>query len=338
MIPLIYLTLLTTPVIASVESSLPTAGGDIRQFAFDGKPSTVFVSNGKAKKDDHLTLAFDRVIDVQSLSVATGRADDEDTLKAGVLEVSADGKTFETVAKFAKGQAKDAAARKVRAIRVRATEDLASPLVVGEIVVESLPKVEAFQFPIEISLDVTDAPDMQTWAEKVVRVCEQQYPMICRELASEGYKPPTTIRMAFKSDYNGVAEAAGNRIRGSVKYFKDHPKDVGAMVHETAHCVQQYRSRGNPGWLVEGVADYIRFWKFEPGTAGRLTPERARYDGSYRTTAAFLAFISDNYDAKLVTKLNAQMRVGKYNVDVWKEITGKPIEELNQEWRRSLVR
>ncbi len=338
MIPLIYLTLLTTSVTASAASSLPTAGGDIRQFAFDGKPATVFASVGKAKKDDHLTLLFDRVIDVTALSVATGRTNDEDWLSTGVLEVSTDGTTFETVGQFAKGSAKDTTARKVRAVRVRTTDDLLGPLVVSEIVVESKQRVEPFAYPIEIFLDVDDAPEMRPWAEKVVGVCEQQYPMICRELASDGYKPPTTIRMAFKSDYNGVAEAAGNRIRGSVAFFKKNPKDVGAMVHETAHCVQQYRKRGLPGWLVEGVADYIRFWKFEPGTAGRVNPERARYDGSYRTTAAFLAFVSDNYDPKFVTKLNALMRDGKYEIGVWKELTGKSIEELNQDWRRSLVR
>ena len=68
------------------------------------------------------------------------------------------------------------------------------------------------------------------------------------------------------------------------------PKDVGAMVHETVHCVQLYRGRGNPGWLVEGVADYVRFFKYEGGNIGiKLTPERAKYDASYRVTAAFHA-------------------------------------------------
>ena len=50
-----------------------------------------------------------------------------------------------------------------------------------------------------------------------------------------------------------------------MKYFKANPDDIGAMVHETVHCVQLYRGRGNPGWLVEGVADYVRFFKYEPG-------------------------------------------------------------------------
>ncbi len=44
------------------------------------------------------------------------------------------------------------------------------------------------------------------------------------------------------------------------------------MVHETVHCVQRYRGRGNPGWLVEGVADYVRFFKYEPKKPAPLTP------------------------------------------------------------------
>jgi hypothetical protein len=111
------------------------------------------------------------------------------------------------------------------------------------------------------------------------------------------------------------------------------------MVHETAHCVQLYRGRRNPGWLVEGVADYLRFFKYEGGRIGiRLTPERAKYDGSYRVTAAFLAFITDKYDPQVVRKLNAAMRAGKYSPELWKDLTGKQVEELGREWQKSLAK
>jgi len=108
------------------------------------------------------------------------------------------------------------------------------------------------------------------------------------------------------------------------------------MIHETCHVVQRYRGRGNPGWLVEGVADYVRFFVFEPGKAGPVNPNRARYNGSYRTTAAFLAFVSAKYDKQLVLKLNQRMRDGKYQEDVFHELTGKTVQELDQEWLASL--
>lgn len=324
---------------AVVESSLPTAGGQIRQFAFDADPATYFASGRNPTAADHLTLTFDHPVALKSVAVATGRPDGSDALTAGALEVSADGTAFESAATFEKGKATAAGkGRAVKAVRVRPTADQPHPLVVREVTIDSDPRVVTFRHPVEITLDVTDAPEVREWGERVVRVCERQYPMICDVLASDGFKPPTLIRMTMRKDYKGVAATSGSRIVGSVAFFKANPNDVGAMVHETVHCVQAYRARGLPGWLVEGVADYVRFWKYEPGKAGRLTPERARYDGSYRTTAAFLAFVSQKYDPWLVTTLNARLRAGKYDAGVWKTLTGKSVEELNQEWRQSLAR
>src|ERR1700689_1925104 len=122
--------------------------------------------------------------------------------------------------------------------------------------------------------------------------------MINEELPSEGFRPLTQITMTLRNDYKGVAAAGGGRITGSVKYFKSHPDDIGAMVHETVHCVQAYRTHG-PGWLVEGIADYIRFFKFEPGKIGNLARD-PHFDGSYRTSAAFLNFAAEKYDRDLV--------------------------------------
>ena len=326
------------PATAVVESSLATGGGQIRQFAFDGNPDTYFASDKNATKADHFTLTFDTPAAVKAVRVVTGRPKGGDALTAGVLEVSADGKAFEELAKFADGKADGTPKAKVKAIRIQPTSDLAHPLVIREIAVDADPAVAAFRYPVEFVVDVTDAPEMKEWADKVARVCERQYPMICESLPSDGFKPLTVIRMTMKSSYNGVAEAGGGRITGSVKYFKANPNDIGAMVHETVHCVQLYRGRGNPGWLVEGVADYLRFFKYEAVKPRPLAPERAKYDGSYRTTAAFLAFLTETYDPQIVRKLNAIMREGKYKEDVWKELTGKPVEELGREWQKSLAK
>lgn len=307
---------------AEVTSSLPTAGGKIRQFAFDGDPKSAFVSDKNAAAGDHLTLTFAEPVTLAGVKVGTDLTD------GVVVEASADGTTFVEVA----------AGQKAKAVRLRVTADQPRPLAVREFAIDSTPKVAVFRHPIEFVLDVSESPDMKEWGEKVIRICEREYPDICDFLASDGYTPPTQLRMALKTSYNGVAEAGGGRITGSVKFFKANPTDVGAMIHETVHCVQQYRGRGNPGWLVEGIADYVRFWKYEPGKAGRLTPERAKYDGSYRTTAAFLAFVTDKYDRRAVPKLNAMCREGRYTPEAWRALTGKSVEELNQEWRASLAR
>lgn len=326
-------------IAAIIESSLATGKNQIRQFAFDANPETCFVSEKNAGKGDHVTLTFDAPVKAKSIRVETGRLKSDDGMGQGVLEVSADGTAYTELAKFANGAAAaDPKGQAVKAIRIRSTEDLGRPLVVREIAIDSDPAIAVFKYPIEFVVDATDAPDMKEWAEKTARVCERQYPMICEALPSENFKPLTVIRMTLKNDYNGVAAAGGGRITGSVKYFKSHLDDIGAMVHETVHCVQLYRGRGNPGWLVEGVADYIRFFKYEPGKIGRINPERAKYDGSYRTSAAFLAYVTDHNDPQIVKKLNAAMREGKYKPELWKEYTGKTVDELGREWQQSLAK
>ncbi len=327
------------PVAATVETTLATGSRQIRQFAFDGDPDTYFASDKNASSADHFTLRFDQPVAVKSIVVTTGRPRGEDRLEAGTLEGSADGKNFEPLARFAEGTARATPReQRLQAVRVKPAGDRKQPLVIREFAIESSPPVVRFRYPVEFVVDVSDAPEMKAWADKAARICERAYPMINEELKSEGYRPPRLITMTLKKNYNGVAAAGGGQITGSVKYFKAHPDDFGAMVHETVHVVQRYRTRGNPGWLVEGIADYVRFFKYEPGKIGPLNPRRARYDGSYRVSAAFLAFLVEKYDQHIVRKLNKIMREGEYKDEVFKQLTKKTLTELNDEWRESLRR
>jgi hypothetical protein len=330
-------------VLAVVESTLKTDGDHIRQFVLDGDSQTYFASDGNPTASDSLTVVLDKPVSVKSIDVVTGRPNGDDKLEAGKLEVSPDGKAFEEISSKSSDGAinADVGGRQVKAIRIGPKEDLKHPLVIREITIDSTPAVATFRYPVEVVVDVSDAPDMKEWADKCARICERAYPMINQELASDGFKPAHLIRMSFKNDYQGVAATGGTRITGSVKYFKDHPQDFGAMVHETAHVVQAYRgARGgnrNPGWLVEGIADYVRFYKYEPGKIGPLrNPDRLRYNQAYRTTARFLNYVTEKYDKELVKKLNAAMRQGKYSDDLFKDYTGKTVTELDDEWRASM--
>ena len=250
-----------------------------------------------AASSDHFTFVFDEPVKAKSIAVVTGRTDGSDALDEGKLEVSSDAKTFHELAQFADGKAKATPGDEaIKAVRIQPAANIKHALAIRELTIESDPPVAKFSYPVEFNIDVADEPKMKDWAENAAKICAREYPMINEQLKSDGYKPPTVVTLAMKSDYRGVAFASGSRITGSVKYFQDHPNDVGAMVHETVHVVQHYNGRGNPGWLVEGVSDYIRFFKFEPGKIGRINPERAHYNGSYRVTAAFLAYITDKYD------------------------------------------
>jgi basic secretory peptidase family protein/F5/8 type C domain-containing protein len=327
-------------VAVTVESTLKTSGDHIRQFVFDGDPDTFFASDDNATAKDSFTMTFDKPVTIQSISVATGRPNGEDKLESGELEISHDGGKFESVAEFSDGAAKYVTkGRQAVAIRIKPKDDLKHPLVIREIKIDSGPQLATFKYPVEFVLDYSDAPEMKEWMEQCAKICERQYTMINEQLPSEGFKPAHLVKMSLKTSYRGVAATGGTNINGSVKYFKDHPKDFGAMVHETVHVVQAYRRRNgnpNPGWLVEGIADYIRFFIYEPGKAGRMNPDRVHYNQPYRPAATFLNFVTEKYDKDLVKKLNAAMRQGKYKDDLFKDYTGKTVEELDKEWIASL--
>lgn len=178
---------------------------------------------------------------------------------------------------------------------------------------------------------------MKEYGEKVQKLAEEWYPILAEKLPSDGFTTPEHVTIIFKKDMRGVAAAGGNRISCSPKWFQDHPEDLGAIVHELVHVVQQYRRGPRPGWLVEGIADYIRFYHYEPKKARpHPNPERAKYSDSYRTTGHFLNWAQEKYDKNLVIKLNAACRNARYNEGLWKEYTGKTLDELGQEWKASL--
>ena len=310
----------------------------IKEFAFDGDSKSFFGSAKNPTARDHFTLVFDKPVTLKSITATTGKPDGSDKLDAGVLQISTDGKTFTDAAKFATGIASSKAkSQNVIAVRIQPSADMTHPLAISEITIDSDPQVQIFKYPVEIFLNYDDAPEMKDWCEKCAKICERQYYMLNEELKSDGYKPASMITMTLKARDNGVAETSGNRITGTVSFFKAHPADFGAMVHETTHVVQHYRGR-NPSWLVEGLCDYVRFFKYEPGKIGGINPATAKYNGSYRVTARFLNYIVEKYDKDAIQKLNTAMREGKYKEDLFKDMTGKALPELGEEWQATVKR
>jgi hypothetical protein len=189
---------------------------------------------------------------------------------------------------------------------------------------------------VEITMDTSEVPELKEWADKLQPVLVEWYPKIAAMLPSDGYEPPKRFTVTFK-DMDGVAFTAGTHVVCAKKWFLDHPDDGGAIVHELVHVVQQYHHRSNPSWLVEGIADYVRWFNYEPKSKWpRPHASRAKYDASYQTTAAFLYWATEKYDKDLVKKLNVACRQGKYKESLWQDYTGKTVQDLGDEWKESL--
>ena len=59
-------------------------------------------------------------------------------------------------------------------------------------------------------------------------------------------------------DYDGVAETGNDKVRFNPRWLTAHPEDIDVVTHEAMHIVQAY-THPVPGWLTEGIADYVRY-------------------------------------------------------------------------------
>ncbi len=211
--------------------------------------------------------------------------------------------------------------------------------------------VEAGNGAYQITIDTTETPDLTEWAhEELAPVVRQWYPRLVEMLPGEGYEAPTRVSITFSESMQGVAATGGTRVRCAATWFRRELQGEakGAIVHELVHVVQNYgwgrRNNRNaartPGWLVEGICDYIRWFLYEPQTHGAdITArniERASYDGSYRITGNFLNWVTETYDEDIVRKLNAAAREGNYSEQLWTKFTGHTVQELGDEWKAAM--
>lgn len=205
----------------------------------------------------------------------------------------------------------------------------------------------------EFSVETTQAQELEEWTELELKpVIVEWYPRIVRMLPGAGFEPPRRVRFRYLPDaeMQGVpAYAAGSVISLNREWFRGELQGEarGCVVHEMVHVVQQYPARGRrlrdgaavPGWLVEGIPDYIRWFVYEPKSGGAsLSAERRRvsqHDASYRVSANFLDWVirSQPADAGILRQLNAAAREGRYSPELWQTLTGKSEQQLAEAWR-----
>ncbi len=200
-------------------------------------------------------------------------------------------------------------------------------------------------------IDTTLAPDLLEWTQKeLIPVVYEWYPKMVGMLPSDGYTAPQTVAFEFRDDMGGTpAYTVGNRISMNTPWIRSELKReaCGSLIHEMVHVIQNYgiaratnhNPSRTPGWISEGIPDYIRWFVYEPQTHGADITKRnfanAKYDDSYRTSANFLNWVAENHDKDLIRTLNSTARQGKYSEAFWKERTGKTVEELAEEWKAS---
>src|SRR5438034_6484004 len=130
----------------------------------------------------------------------------------------------------------------------------------------------------DITIDTSGATDLKEWAEtKLAPVLAEWFPKIVALLPSEGYTPPASFSVTIRPG-RGVAATSGTRVTANANWLRREleREAIGALLHEEVHVIQLYGRRGNrgeggrrlPGWLVESIPDYIRWFLYEPQSHG----------------------------------------------------------------------
>jgi hypothetical protein len=163
----------------------------------------------------------------------------------------------------------------------------------------------------------------------MVQTYIQTYPKMCAD-----YNPdaPKELTIVLDPQTDGVAYTSNAVETYSASYLIQNPKDTDTVTHESFHVVQSYKTSGNPGWLVEGLADYARYKYGIANDAGGWSlpayESNQKYTDAYRVTARFLVWLENRYGG-ITKQLDAAMRNGQYTDQTWNQITGSSVD---QQW------
>ena len=165
--------------------------------------------------------------------------------------------------------------------------------------------------------------------QRMIQTFETVYHQIVRRFNSDSSR---TVHFTVDPEYrDNPAATSGNNIIFSATWLREHPADTDVVTHELMHVVQAYPS-GGPGWLVEGIADYVRNrYGINNGPGGWSMQDYSpgeNYENGYRVTARFLTWLENRIRPSIVNDLDAQLRQQTYGTDTWHQLTGKTVNEL----------
>lgn len=172
--------------------------------------------------------------------------------------------------------------------------------------------------------------------DRMVNAFFDVYPVLVKTFNPKAIKH---VRFLVDTAYAGVAEASNGEVRYSSNWLRIHPEDIDVVTHEVMHLVQAYPGNSGPGWLTEGIADYVRY-TFGVDTEGRKLflpafDSGQHYTNSYRITARFLVWLEKNVKLGVVKTLDKAMRTKTYSDQIWGQQTGKTLDQLWESYAQS---
>jgi hypothetical protein len=293
---------------------------------FDGDPETFFWSRNGLNPEDHLTLEFPWPIN-GDLTIATGRAGGIDptapgVLLDGVLELSPDGKKWDSPVGFFDGLTTTTVPKGTRFARIRITAGQDDPLVLHEITLSEpllMPRHKEsriFEYSLtDERVELTFQADFSGHPE-----FREEIDTIRRIFFAEWYPLGIKLGVAFLPD--------------TPRGFAIKPGEPGEMSPKEARtwflkrwipALQNYPANA-PRWFATGMVSNIL------GDLPENPVKLKNLDGGPES-AAFLDWISKKYGEDLLTAVSQDCRAGRYDPSLWKILTKFTLEELSGQYQ-----
>lgn len=348
-IPLLLLSLTATAELR-IESTIAGSKAHGIGAVADGSEETWFQGYRPPYHNDFVCIVLGRPQALTSARVVTGKPDGSNRLASGVLELSPDGTRFTESVPLENGEAAwSGRIGPVKAVRVRATADAKEMMAIREIALqdEVLPKVtvtvpgKAPFGRLSVKCNFTRVP-----ARLAVRLRDEldavadwfftYYPRIVEMIDAPLDGVARDLEVRFSDDMKpGVpGYAQGSVMTVSIPFLLGNPAEVrGMYIHELTHVAQAYPGGGTkPGWMVEGIAEAVRYALSPPDDAWRLAvdaidPAKVDYRHTYRDTAPFLLWIQAQNHPGLIAKLSRAMKDKTYGDRTWTDLTGRNPDE-----------
>lgn len=304
---------------------------------FDGKKETFFWSNRALEKGDYITLKFPVPISGDVEVATDGPAAEESggaALANGVLEVSPDGNTWDTVAEFFDGLATVTIPKGTRGLRIRVTGKQVEPLIIHEIF---------------LSQPLT--PTAFTETRSVVIGTNPQGEEVVREITfaadfsthPEFRKKVALLRSRYFSLWPRITTFLGNAALADTPLEYHLPVDAQKMAGESlaetearfiadlVRHLQTYKA-GAPAWFTTGIQAMIRNKEVSSAAPGK-TPRKADAVTGGSASGAFLAWVGQKYGEFALTEISKSCLLG-YEPRRWELVTGMPLEKLVDQYQR----
>ena len=195
--------------------------------------------------------------------------------------------------------------------------------------------------PLSVRMQKAAAPESrrQAWENRARVILKEWTPKVRTLLGDNANGSAPDFDFMLETGRMGkpaiVLREKGRKpvLKVSADWVTAHPEDKGVVIHELTHLLQDYpepaKDFSKPKWLVEGIADWIRFFNFEK-PVNIPAPTAGCHLNGYREAANFLDWANKRYPG-LIRSLHKQLKGGTYSDNSFQELTGKSLEKLQLE-------